>query len=117
MSKRSDELYLGDMLDHSHRAHAKVAGVSREQFEADEDLRIVVMHHIQIVGEAAGKVSAAVREQHPEIPWTEVMGMRHRLVHNYYEIKTSILWEVATARLPDLIAALEKFTPPEPPSA
>ena len=75
------------------------------------------MHHIQIVGEAAGKVSSAVCEQHPEIPWTEITGMRHRLVHNYYEINTDILWRTATQRLPPLIAALEKFTPPEPPSA
>ena len=66
MSKRSDELYLGDMLDHAIRAHAKVTGISAEQFDADEDLRIVVMHHVQIIGE---------------------------------------------------VAALEKFTPPEPPSA
>jgi len=117
MSKRSEELYLGDMLDHGRRAHAKMSGVSREHFYANEDLQIILMHHIRIVGEAASKVSAAVREQHPEIPWAEVAGMRHRIVHNYYEINTAILWTVASERLPDLIAALEAFTPPEPPSA
>lgn len=105
------------MLDHGHRAHAKMSGVSREQFYENEDLQIIVMHHIRIIGEAAGKVSAAIRERHPEIPWADVAGMRHRIVHNYYEINTDILWTVATERLPDLIAALETFTPPEPPSA
>ena len=112
MSKRSEELYLGDMLDYSRRALAKVAGVTREQFDNDEDLQIVVMHHVQIVGEAASKVSAATCDAHPEIPWPEVTGMRHRIVHNYYEIDPVILWNVATTRLPQLVAALERFVPP-----
>jgi uncharacterized protein with HEPN domain len=114
MSKRSEVLYLGDMLDHARIAHAKVAHITRERFDADEDLQIVVMHHVQIVGEAASKLSAEIREAHPEIPWINVIGMRHRIVHNYFEIRKDILWTVATERLPELIAALEKFVPADP---
>ncbi|HEX6100569.1 MAG TPA: HepT-like ribonuclease domain-containing protein [Thermoanaerobaculia bacterium] len=117
MSKRSERLYLGDMLEHSRLAHARVAGVSREHFLANTDLQIIVMHHVQIIGEAAGKVSPAIRKAHPEVPWSDITGMRHRIVHNYFEINADVLWTTATERLPDLIAALEKFTPPEPPSA
>jgi uncharacterized protein with HEPN domain len=117
MSKRSAILYLGDMLEHAQLAHTRVVGLTRDQFFANNDLQIIVMHYVQIVGEAASKVSAEIRDAHPEIPWTEIAGMRHRLVHNYYEINLPILWTTVTERLPDLITALEKFTPPEPPSA
>jgi uncharacterized protein with HEPN domain len=115
MAKRSEELYLGDMLDHARIAHAKVERVTQEQFDGDEDLQIVVKHHVQIVGEAASKVSSATVDAHPEIPWIDIIGMRHRIVHNYFEIKVNVLWTVATERLPDLIAALEKFVSSEPP--
>ena len=106
MSKRSNLLYLGDMLDHARIAHARVARVSREHFMGDEDLQIVVMHHVRIVGEAASKLSSDVRDAHPEIPWIDIIGMRHRIVHDYVNIKVEVLWETATERLPDLIAAL-----------
>ena len=117
MSKRSELLYLGDMLEHARLAHAKIAGVAREQFFANDDLQILVLHHVQIVGEAASKVSAETRNAHPEISWADITGMRHKIVHNYYEINPTVLWTTATERLQPLIAALEKFTPPEPPSA
>jgi uncharacterized protein with HEPN domain len=117
MSKHDDMLYVGHMLDFARRAHAKMANVSRERFDADEDLQIIVTHLIQIIGEAATRVSGATRLDHPEIPWERVTGMRHRIVHNYVNVDVDILWTVATERIPDLIAALETFTPPEPPSA
>ncbi|HVE71930.1 MAG TPA: DUF86 domain-containing protein [Thermoanaerobaculia bacterium] len=117
MSKHSDVLYLGHMLDYARRAHAKAAGMARMQFESDEDLQIILAHRIQVIGEAATRVSKATREAHPEIPWAEIAGMRHRIVHDYTNIDLDVVWETATERLPDLIAALEKFTPPEPPSA
>lgn len=117
MSKRSELLYLGDMLEHARHALGRVQRVTRDEFDADEDLRIVVAYHITIIGEAASKVAAQTREAHPEIPWTDVAAMRNRLVHGYFEIDIDRLWTTATTRLPELIAALEKFTPPEPPSA
>lgn len=117
MSKHDDLLYLGHMLDYSRRAHAKVSGVTRAQFLADEDLQIIVTHLIQVIGEASRHVSATTRDTHPEIAWARIQGMRHKIVHDYISIRADAVWDTATSDLPDLIAALEKFTPPAPPSA
>ena len=105
------------MLDYARRANGRVAGVSRERFDSDEDLQIIITHLIQIIGEAATHVSPATREAHPEVPWIDIAGMRHRIVHDYVNIDLEIVWETATRRLPELITQLQKFTPPEPPSA
>ena len=105
------------MLDQARRAHARATSVSRAQFAADEELQIVLAHRIQVIGEAARKISAPTREAHPEIAWTEITGMRHRIVHDYTNVDLDVVWTVVTERLPHLISALEKFTPPEPPSA
>ncbi len=103
------------MLSYARRAYEKAAAVTRDQFKADEDLQIIVTHLIQVVGEASLNVSAATRDAHPEIPWARIRGMRHRIVHDYITINVKVVWDTVTNDLPPLIAALEKFTPPEPP--
>ncbi len=105
------------MRDYAQKAFSRVAAISRHHFDTNEDLQIVVTHFIQIIGEAARQVSPEGREKHQDIPWERIVGMRHRIVHDYVNIDLDIVWEVATKYLPPLIAALEKFTPPEPPSA
>jgi uncharacterized protein with HEPN domain len=117
MSKRSEFLYLGDMLDHAKRAHTLLAEVTREQFESDETLQIVVLHHLRIIGETATKVPAETCAAHPEIVWGRIAGMRHKIVRDYFQIDIDVVWDAVTNDLPPLIAALEKFTPLEPPSA
>jgi uncharacterized protein with HEPN domain len=110
MSK-DDLLYFGHMLDAARGARAAIDGVSRETFDADENLRLAQAHRIQIIGEAARRVSPAGRQAHREIPWHQITGMRHRIVHDYVNIRHSIVWEVVTRDLPALITALEKFVP------
>jgi len=86
-------------------------GVSREAFDADENLRLAQVHRIQIIGEAARRVLQAGRRAHAEIPWRQITGMRHRIVHDYINIRYSVVWDVLTRDLPPLIAALQKFVP------
>lgn len=102
----NDGLYLGHMLDTANNARRKVQGVSRADYDANETLRLALAHLIQIVGEAAGRVSSPTREQHPEIPWHEVIGMRHRIVHDYLELDEDTIWEVVMQDLPKLIESL-----------
>jgi len=113
MSRKSDPDYLGHMLDAARKAVGKVSGISRQTFDGDENLRITLTHLIQIIGEAASRVSPEGRQEHPEIPWRVIVGMRHRIVHDYLEVDEEVVWQVVTQDLPPLIMALEKIVPPE----
>lgn len=114
MSKRSDLVPMGDMLDLARRIEAKVAHVTREQFDADENLRVTVMHFVQTIGEAARRVSEEARKAHPEIEWKDVIGMRSRIVHDYTNIDFEAVWKAATVDVPILIAQLRAFMPSDP---
>ena len=74
---------------------------------------MVIAHLVQTIGEAAAHVSPATRKRHPEIPWKQITGIRHRIVHNYLDVDYDVLWQVATCDLPRLIAQLEDILPPE----
>jgi uncharacterized protein with HEPN domain len=73
---------------------------------------MALAHLIQTLGEAARRVSAEFQRSHPEIPWKQIIGMRHKVVHDYLHVDYDIVWAVATADLPPLILDLEKFVPP-----
>ena len=102
-----DRVYLGHMLDTARRAHAKVAAITRAEFDADENLRLAVTHLLQIVGEAARRVSDAGRAACPAIPWPAVVGMRHKVVHDYLGVDEDVVWDTARNELPPLVSALE----------
>src|SRR5688500_19011300 len=106
---KDDLLYFGHMLDAARGACAAMTGISRETYDADDNQRLAQAHRIQIIGEAARHVSEAARSAHPEIPWHQITGMRHRIVHDYVNIQYSIVWEVVTRDLPVLVEALEKL--------
>lgn len=109
--QKDDLVYLGHMLDMSRKAVEKIQGQSREGYDDDEDLRIIITHLVQVIGEAASHVSASTRDLHQEIPWKQIVGIRNRLVHEYLEVDYDVLWEVVTRHLPMLIVALEKIVP------
>jgi uncharacterized protein with HEPN domain len=115
MSKRNDLVPMGDMLDLGRRVIEKIRIVNKEQFDADENLRITVMHLIQTIGEAARRVSDEGRQAHPDIEWPEIVGMRNRLVHDYTNIDFDAVWRAATIDVPRLVILLETFMPSEPP--
>ena len=111
--KHDDLVYLGHMLDTARRAVEKLKDKTREHFDGDEDLRIVLAHWVQIVGEAASRVSPGMAATHPAIPWRRIVGMRHRIVHDYMDIDEDILWEVVMRSLPELIVLLTPLLPDE----
>jgi len=108
---KDDVLYFGHMLDAARGACAAIEGINREAFDADDNLRLAQAHRIQIIGDAARRVSPAGRRADSEIPWRQITGMRHRIVHDYLNVQYNIVWEVVRQDLPALIAALEKFVP------
>ncbi len=106
---KDDLIYLGHMLDTTRKAASRVEGKSLIVFDSDEDLQIVLTHPIQVIGEAARKVSPAFQQAHPEIPWSKIIGMRNRMVHDYMSVDLDVVWGVATVELQSLMPALERL--------
>ncbi len=105
----ADRIFVQQMIDHGRKALARIADKQHADFDADEDLRIVVLHLVQILGEAARKVSPDFRNLHPQIPWNDIIGMRHKIVHDYMDINERILWEVVRYELGPLLERLERL--------
>lgn len=110
-----DAGYLLDMLQHARGVARAVEGRTFDDYAADDDLRMVVERRIEIIGEAARRVSRAFRRAHPEIPWRKIVAQRNVLAHEYGEIEDVILWQTAVASVPQLIRMLEPLLPPPPP--
>ena len=110
--QKDDLVYVGHMLDVVGQALALVKSKGREAYDADETLRLSLTHLIQVVGEAAGRVSEDFRSAHPDIPWSDIIGMRHRIVHDYLDVDERIVWKTATEDLPPLMEMLSRIVPP-----
>ena len=111
MSPR-DLVYVGHMPDTARKAVSKTRGLSRQAYDDDENLRLALTHLVQVIGEAARQVSREFSGDHPEVPWTDIVGMRHKVVHDYLGVDEDIVWQVVTDDLPRLVAALEPIVPP-----
>jgi uncharacterized protein with HEPN domain len=111
MSKRSDLVYLGTLLDAALRAQRKAENVTRADYDRDDTLQLALTYLLQNVGEAASKVPAELRAEHPGIDWKAIAGMRHRIVHNYVNVDLAKVWQVLQEDLPQLIAALRQLIP------
>ncbi len=108
---KGDEVYLGHMLDTAREAVKKVTGKSEEDYDKDDNLRLALTHLIQVIGEAARRVSTDFQVAHPEIPWDDIIGMRHKVVHDYMGVDFDIVWQVVRVDLPGLIHELERALP------
>ena len=105
----NDGKRLGHMLDAALEARQLLQGQSIEAFMRDRSTQLAIDKLVQIVGEAANNVTPGYRAANDQIPWTDMIGMRHRLVHVYYETDLNILWGTVADNLPPLIAELEKM--------
>ena len=110
MSPR-DLVYVGHMLDMARKAVAKTQGLLRDAYDADENLRLALIHLIQVIGEAARQVSGDFVAHHPAVPWANIIGMRHKVVHDYLGVDEDIVWQVVTDDLPKLVSTLETLVP------
>lgn len=82
---------------------------TRTDLDGDLMLRFALVRAIEVFGEAAAKVSAAMKEASPEIPWTQIVAMRNRLIHAYFDVDRDILWRAATDEIPSLVPPLRKL--------
>ena len=105
--ERDDSVLLGHMLEVAKRIADRFRDLSREQYDLDDELRDAIAYRIQIIGEAASKLSPQFRASHCNLPWAQIIGLRHRIVHDYMNVNYKILWEVVKKDIPKLIEALE----------
>jgi uncharacterized protein with HEPN domain len=111
--QKNDEVRLRHMLDAGREAVALAQGQRREDLARDRKLALALVKCIEIIGEAASKVSAAVRAEHPSLPWADIVAMRNRLIHAYFDVDLDRVWDTVTDDLPPLVAELQKILPPE----
>ncbi|MBY0111660.1 MAG: DUF86 domain-containing protein [Phycisphaerales bacterium] len=110
-----DAAYLHDMLVASASAIEFVGDLAYEQYLRSKLIRSAVERQVEIVGEAARKVSREFQESHPQIPWVNIQGTRHRLAHDYGDVDHAVLWRVVRTHLPELVEQLNTLLP-DPPS-
>jgi uncharacterized protein with HEPN domain len=109
MSRRDDRVSLADMLNHAREAVDLLGTASREELARDRVRQLALVRLLEIVGEAANRVSAETQRRHGSIPWAAIVGMRNRLIHAYDIVDLDVIWNTITVDLPPLIAVLDEI--------
>ena len=102
-----DTIRIRHMIDAAESALRFIKGRKRSDLDQDEMLAFALVRAVEVIGEAASKVTAEGREELPAVPWAAVTGMRNRLIHAYFDINHDILWATVEQALPTLIAQLK----------
>jgi len=110
--QKDDAIRLRHMLDAAREARGFAASRSRSDLDRDRQLLLALVKDVEIIGEAASRVSAETRMEWPDIPRLDIVAMRHRLTHGYFDIDPDIVWSTVTDDLPPLIAQLERAVAP-----
>jgi len=106
MTRHDDPTRVRHMLDYANEALELCRTRSRQDLDSDRLLRHALTRVVEVVGEAAAHVSQAFREDHPTMPWAEIVGMRNRLIHGYDQVDLDVLWQIIQADLPSLVVDL-----------
>lgn len=109
MSNRQDHDLIQDMIEAARRSMRYCKDLDYEGFLQDTKTQDAVVRNVEIIGEAAGKISPDLRNQYPDLPWNNIIGMRNRLVHDYFGVNLNIVWEVVATDLPDLTKWLNRI--------
>lgn len=104
-----DNIRLHHILDSAREAVAFVKGHKRADLDSDRKLNLSLVRLLEVIGEAARGISVEFRQEHPDLPWKSMIGMRDRLIHGYFDINLEVVWKTVTEDLPPLISQLEKI--------
>lgn len=108
-----DRVRILHMIDAADSLVQFFTGRTRADLDTDRMLLFAVVRAIEIVGEAASKVTSETREAAPSVPWTAIVSMRNRLIHGYFDIDTDLVWKTATEEIPGLRRALKALVEPK----
>jgi uncharacterized protein with HEPN domain len=111
---KDDRIRLRHMLDAAREAAALAKGRTRSDLDTDRALALALVKCLEMLGEAAARTSPAGRALAPGLPWPEIVGMRNRLIHAYFEIDYDRVWDTVETDLPPLLQALETALGPLP---
>jgi Uncharacterized conserved protein len=106
--RKDDLIRVRHMLDAANEAITFSLDRTRGDLENDRMLTLSIVKLVEIIGEAASRVTAETREKYQEIPWADIIAMRNRLIHVYFDIDLDRVWDTVTDDLPGLMALLEK---------
>lgn len=110
-----DVAFLSDMLTAARQILHYTAGKRFNDFLSDDMMRRATERQLEIIGEAASRVSSATRDSNSQIPWRQIVAQRNVLAHEYGEIKVELIWKLIQTHLPTLIRELEPLVPVPPP--
>jgi len=105
--KRDYRVYLKDILQAFRNARQFIEGLSYEEFIADRKTISAVVRELEIVGEATKQIPISTRKEYPQIPWSDMAGMRDKLIHFYFGVDLEIVWETVKVRIPALEPLVE----------
>lgn len=97
------------MLDYAREAFCMAAGRTREDLDTDRILNLALVRLVEVIGEAAFSLPDELRTRYPDVPWRQIAGIRHRLIHGYDSVDFDILWRIITDDLGPLIVQLEEI--------
>ena len=106
---RADLIRVQHMLDVAREATSFARRRTRQNLDTDRTLVLALVQCIAIIGEAASRITAEFQQRYPQVPWADIIAMRNRLIHAYFDVNLDILWETVSEDLPSLIPALEKI--------
>ena len=106
---KDDSIYIDHILNSINRILDYISGKDREAFKADLITQDAVVRQLEIIGEATKRVSAELRSKHPDVPWSDMAGMRDVLIHDYIDVDLGVVWKTASEDIPNLKAFIIKL--------
>lgn len=102
MSKRNWRLFINDILECIEKIEKYISNLSYDDFVKDNKTKDAVVRNLEIIGEAANQIPLNIRKRYKDIPWVQIIGLRHRLIHGYFVVDYDIVWNIIKKELPDL---------------
>ena len=99
---KDDSIYIDHILNSINRILVYISGMDQEAFEANLVTQDAVVRQLEVIGEATKRVSKKLRSKHPDIPWSDMVGMRDVLIHDYIDVDLGVVWKTASEDIPNL---------------